>query len=83
MKTLVTLVIMLPLTATANSWLDNSTYLQQRDREYREQQEQRYMQQKQLDAMRYNANPYNQRIINPTPTCTTTVINGIYNTVCR
>lgn len=75
-------MIMLPLTATANSWLDNP-YLQQKDKEYRESQERRYLQQEQLDAMRYNANPYNQRIINPTPTCTTTVINGIYNTTCK
>ena len=82
MKTLATLLLILPLTATAQAWLGND-YLQQRDREYREQQENRYMQQKQLDAMRYNSNPYNQQIINPTPVCTTTVINGIYNTVCR
>ena len=82
MKTLATLLLILPLTATATDWLGNE-YLQQRDKEYREQQENRYMQQKQLDAMRYNANPYNQRIINPTPTCTTTVINGIYNTTCK
>lgn len=82
MKAVVTLMIMLPLTATATDWLGNE-YLQQRDREYREQQENRYMQQKQLDTMRYNSNPYNQRIINPTPVCSTVLINGIYNTVCK
>ena len=83
MKILSTLAIMLPLTATANSWMDNSDYLQQRDKEYRESQERRYIQQEQLDAMRYNSNPYNQRIINPTPVCTSVMINGILNTVCK
>ena len=82
MKTLATLVLLLPLTATATDWLGND-YLQQRDREYREQQQQKRMLQDQMDSMRYNSNPYNQRIINPTPVCSTVLINGVYNTVCK